>query len=55
MVLPCQIWNIGRMWNFLAGFGTLKETVVEAMRMDETSKEEIVDKGEKENHGLEFW
>ena len=55
MVLPCQIWNVVKMWNFLAGFGTLKETLVEAMGMDETSKEEIIDKVEKENHGLDFW
>ena len=31
------------------------KTVVEAMGMVETSKREIVDKGEKENHGLDFW
>lgn len=31
------------------------KTTVEAMGMAETSKEEIVGKGEKENHGLDFW
>lgn len=36
------------------GFGSLHETRVEAMGMDETSKEEFVGKEEKENHGLDF-
>lgn len=31
------------------------KTVVEAMGMVETSKGKIVDKGEKENHGLDLW
>lgn len=30
-------------------------TGVEAMGVDDISKEEIVDKEEKENHGLDFW
>lgn len=39
---------------FLGGFGSLHKTRVEAVGMDETSKEEFVGKEEKENHGLDF-